>query len=385
MKEIVKSNLCSGCHACFNCCPKKAIIMNEDKKGFLYPTIDQSKCINCGLCKRICPVLNKSKEIKKDVIAYASYNKNFNERINSSSGGIFVLLAKEIINRNGVVFGAAFDKQFEVVHSFIDKADKIDSFMGSKYTQSTIGDTYKKAKEFLDNDRYVLFSGTPCQIEGLFSYLRKDYDKLYTQDIICHGVASPKAWRKYLLFQKNRNGSKILNIQFRNKDKGWSLFGMKIFFSDKVYSKSLNKDMYLQTFLKNICLRDSCYNCSFKNKYRKSDITLADYWGVKRIHPNMDDDRGTSLVLLNTSKGVELFDSIESKTISCKTNLEDALKFNPALKISAKHCINEELYCENIDKMTFDELYKEFVPKENFIECCFSNFKRIIKRIIKKY
>ena len=270
MKEILEKNKCSGCSACMNICPKDAIKMMEDENGFKYPLIDNLKCVGCNLCKKTCPVLNKAENAKKDVLAYACYNKNINERLNSSSGGAFVLFAKEILKRKGVVFGAMFNEKFEVVHGYIQNKEDLDKLMRSKYTQSDIGNSYFKVKNFLDDDKYVLFTGTPCQIEGLLAYLNKKYDKLYTQDIICHGVPSPKAWIRYLEFQEKTNKDNIRKISFRNKDKSWKLFRMKINFDNKTYTKDTRKDIFLQAFLKNTILRDSCYNCTFKDKYRKS-------------------------------------------------------------------------------------------------------------------
>ena len=173
MEQIIEKNKCCGCPACLNICPKSAIKMVEDERGFKYPIIDQKKCINCGLCKKTCPIINSHEGKKKNVIAFAAYNKNFDERKNSSSGGIFILIAKAIIKRNGVVFGATFDKEFNVVHSYIESEKDISKLMGSKYTQSNIEKTYVKVKEFLDEDRYVLFTGTPCQVEGLFAFPEK--------------------------------------------------------------------------------------------------------------------------------------------------------------------------------------------------------------------
>ena len=175
MIEIKDKKDCSGCNACYSICPKNAIKMEYDKYGFKYPIVDKSKCINCGLCDKICPILNKKEEKEKSILSYACYNKNSNERLNSSSGGIFILFAKEIIKRNGVVFGVTFDKNNKVIHDYAENENDLKKFTGSKYVQSDIGDSYRKAKNFLESDRYVLFTGTPCQIEGLKAYLKKDY------------------------------------------------------------------------------------------------------------------------------------------------------------------------------------------------------------------
>ena len=382
MKIIIDKDKCCGCHACYNSCPQNAIKMIEDERGFKYPQVDARKCINCGICKKVCPIYN-SKEEKHEIDAYACYNKNNEERLNSSSGGIFVLLAREIIQKGGVVFGARFDNDFTVIHSVCENEDDIPAFMQSKYTQSTIGDTYKKAKIFLEKGKTVLFTGTPCQIEGLKSFLQKDYENLYTQDIICHGVPSPRLLRKCLEYKKNEKKEGIKEISFRNKNQGWSLFRTKIVFETKEYSKEHSKDLYMKAFLSNTCLRQSCYNCSFKKIYRISDITLADYWGINRCHPEMNDDKGVSLVIINSLKGRKLFDSIRKKIIYKKTNLDKALKYNGAMTKSAAHSSNEKLLFDNIDSLEMKELVRRYVPKPSILSRIKDRAKRIIKKIIK--
>ena len=226
MLEIINKSNCCGCHACYNACPQNAIIMRKDELGFRYPVIDQEKCIECGLCKKVCPVLNK-KKINNQPIAYACINKNDNVRRESSSGGIFTLIAEKILDLNGVVFGAQFDEKLNVSHAYVENKEDLYKLRKSKYVQSDIKDSYKKAKEFLDDDRFVLFTGTPCQVEGLYSYLRKDYNKLYTQDIICHGVPSPAVWKKYKEDVEKQKHMKVVNMNFRDKSNGWMLYFLK--------------------------------------------------------------------------------------------------------------------------------------------------------------
>ena len=383
MSEITKKDMCCGCHACYNICPKNAITMIEDKKGFMYPVINHDKCINCGLCKKVCPILNNKKEDKKQIEAYACYNLNEYERMNSSSGGIFILIAKEIIGRGGVVFGASFDDNFNVIHSYVDSEEYVRKFMTSKYTQSSIGNIYKKVKEFLNDNRYVLFTGTPCQIEGLKSYLRKDYAKLYTQDIICHGVPSPKVWKKYVKYQEEKYNDKACKISFRNKDFGWTLYSTKIEFKRVTYSYIHSNDLFMKAFLSNICLRDSCYNCSFKKKYRVSDITLADYWGINNVHSDMNDDKGVSLIIVNSDKGRELFHSLKNNLKYVQTNLEDALKYNPAMIESANHSDNEKNFFDDIDCIDFDKLVKKYIPNTPLHVKIVNKIKYVIKKVFK--
>ncbi|MBR2708600.1 MAG: Coenzyme F420 hydrogenase/dehydrogenase, beta subunit C-terminal domain [Bacilli bacterium] len=380
MSEIVKKSLCCGCHACYNICPKKAITMKDDKKGFKYPIIDNDICINCNLCKNVCPILNNKNDVEKKVYAYACYNKNIDERLKSSSGGIFILFAKEIIKKNGVVFGASFDKKFNVVHSYVEKIEELGTLMTSKYTQSIIGNAYSKVKYFLKKGRYVLFTGTPCQIEGLYSFLKKDYEKLYTQDIICHGVPSPKVWRKYLDYQKSFYKDSIKNISFRDKSSGWKLYRIKILFKSNFYSEVHSDDLYMQVFLKNVCLRDSCYNCQFKKKYRKSDVTLADYWGVDNVHPEMNDDNGISLLIINSDKGKELFNSVKGDMCYLETDFNKAIKYNSAMLNSVNHCKKEKIFFDKLDVIRFDKLIKKCVPKRSFLRIMIDKLKRKLKK-----
>lgn len=383
MIDIKNKEQCCGCHACYNICPKNAIIMQEDEKGFRYPIIDKDKCIQCGLCEKVCPII-KNAQIQNEPIAYAAYNKDEEIRKVSSSGGIFTLLAEVILEEKGVVFGASFNEKHEVYHTYIENKNELDKFRGSKYLQSSINDTYKKAQEFLKNGRYVLFTGTPCQIEGLRTFLREDYDKLYTQDIICHGVPSPKVWNKYLQFREKEDRDKPKKISFRNKDGGWKLFNMKFEYSNFEYRKNEIEDIYMQAFLRNTSLRDSCYNCSFKKKNRISDITLADFWGIENILPEMDDNKGTSLVIVNSEKGEELLNKIIEKMIYKRVDLDNALKYNPSMISSVNKDKNREKFFENLDKIEFDKLVKKYTYKPNIFRRVIGKIKRIIKKVIKR-
>ena len=383
MIDIKDKTNCCGCWACANICPKDAIIMVEDEKGFKYPKIDKEKCINCGLCEKVCPIIN-NKSVKREVKAYACFNKNLETRMNSSSGGIFSLIANYILDLNGIVFGAQFDKEFNVVHSYIDNKKDLYKFQCSKYVQSEIGDTYRKAKELLDNDKYVLFTGTPCQIEGLYKFLRKDYDKLYTQDFICHGVPSPKVWRKYLKETNNKYSTQPKEISFRSKDNSWQDFELKIQYKNNVYRNTQGKDTYLRAFLTDICLRDSCYKCNFKKKNRVSDITLADFWGIDNIDKSMNDDKGTSLVVVNSDKGKELFEKLKDNMEYKEVNLDDAIKYNMNMVTSVKMNKNREKFFNELDKKDLDSLVKKYIKKRSIVRRVLGKAKRIVKKILKK-
>ena len=385
MLEIIEKTKCCGCHACYNACPQNAITMEESELGFKYPVIDKEKCINCGLCKKVCPILNK-KTMDNQPIAYACMNKNEEIRRESSSGGIFTLIAEKILGLNGVVFGAEFDKDFNVIHSYVESNEDLDKLRKSKYVQSNIEDSYKMVKNFLHEDRYVLFTGTPCQIEGLYSYLQKDYNKLYTQDIICHGVPSPEIWKKYKEYIEKQKDIKIVDMNFRDKSNGWTTYSLK--YTDvtgKIYYELSSKSKYMKLFLKDYILRESCYDCAFKNKNRKSDITLADFWGIQNINKEIFDDKGTSLVIVNSKKGNELFDLIKKDIKYIETDFEEAIKYNPSMIKSAQRPNNrEKLLSELMNTNEFDVIIKKYIPNERMLKKIIRNCKNIIKAILNK-
>lgn len=383
MLEIKDKSKCCGCTACENKCPQNAIKMIEDETGFKYPVVEEKKCIKCGLCEKVCPIVN-NKKIENSPVAYACINKNDEVRKESSSGGIFSLIADWILEQKGIVFGAAFDEKFELCHIYVERKEELYKLRTSKYFQSYINDSYKKAKAFLNMGKLVLFTGTPCQIEGLKTYLNKEYENLYTQDIICHGVPSPKVWRKYKEFRKRKDGKTPKSINFRNKDKGWNTFSLKFEYDNTEYSKTQNEDIFMKAFLNDLCLRASCYNCSFKKYNRLSDITLADFWGIQNIDRNMDDDKGTSLVIVNSDKGQQLFEKIKNNCIVKDVDLDKSIEYNPSFIKSVKYNRNRDKFFEKIDDMEFDELVNKYMVKPSFTRRMTEKAKRVVKKIIKK-
>lgn len=303
---------CTACAACVSVCPKQCISMREDREGFLQPKIDAKLCIECHRCEKVCPILNPV-AIPNDfeTKAYAAINKDDEVRAQSSSGGVFFPLAQWIIEQGGVVFGARWNDKWEVVHDYAEDLAGVKAFMRSKYVQSVVGDTLKQAKSFLEAGRWVLYSGTPCQIGGLKAYLGKEYDKLITVDLICHGVPSPGVWRSYLKDYVGKD--QILDINFRDKSEGW--LGFQFFTTTTTTTTRRDKQMenpYFRGFLTNVYLRNSCYNCRFRQYHRMSDITLADYWGVNEFCTEMHDNKGTSIVFTHTEKGKNLFHKIST-------------------------------------------------------------------------
>ena len=299
MIKITDKHNCCGCSACANACPKACIVLQSDEQGFLYPAVDGSVCIDCGLCEKVCPFL-VSVEAKHPLQAYAAINPSDSERLHSSSGGIFTMLMHETLNNRGVVFGAAFDKDWNVCHISIEKKEDIPLLQGSKYVQSDMGCIYKSVKEYLKTGRKVLFSGTACQIAGLKGYLQKDYENLLLVDVVCHGVPSPKIWRDYL----KKFGDSIKKVSFRDKKNGWLNYDFAIGFSNKTeYRESHNSNLFMQGFIHDLYNRPSCHNCKLKAGRCRSDITLGDFWGIELFLPALDDDKGVSIVTANTAKG----------------------------------------------------------------------------------
>ena len=325
MKDITTCNRCTGCAACAAVCPVGCITMESDKEGFLRPVIDQSACIDCGKCARTCPV-NREPSSYPRPTAWAAINKDDETRRTSSSGGVFALLARAILSDGGAVCAPVFDKDFTVRHIVTRDPADIIRMQGSKYVQSEIGNCYAQVKALLDAGTPVLFSGTPCQTGGLRAVLGRDYDHLYVQDIICHGVPSPAVWQRYL----SEQGSPVRAVSFRDKSNGWLTFSMRIETERGATCQPLTRDPYLRLFLRDLDLRPSCYDCAFKSVGREADLTLADYWGVKKAQPDFFDGKGTSLLLVHTEKGERLRARIAPALRMTATDLDRALAANPA-------------------------------------------------------
>lgn len=357
MIEILDKTKCSGCNACQQICPKQCISMKNDEEGFWYPKVDKTLCIHCDLCNQVCPI-ETPVILKHLTYGYACRNKNTEQRKKSSSGGIFSLLAEAVIEKKGVVFGAKYNHYFEVVHDYAETIEGCQEFIGSKYVQSQIKETFIQTRDFLKQGRIVLFSGTPCQIEGLLSFLKIDYDNLITVDIACHGVPSPLVWKSYL---RERNFTEVKKINHRSKKYGWQMFSMEIEGKQK-YIKNLENDEYLRGFLKDLILRPSCYDCAFKRVNRRSDITLADFWGIRAFNRSMDDDLGVSLAIIQSDKGKQLFNHILSKVESYEVDLSEALKDNTAMIQSVPENENRAEFFSKINHESFCSLINHYYP-----------------------
>lgn len=359
----IKENCC-GCSACSEACPVNCIAMVSDTEGFKYPEIDRDRCVDCKRCENICPAVNKTSPEKQiGEHCFVAYSLDNAVRKNSSSGGIFYHLAKKIINEGGVVFGAAVDG-YSVKHTFAENEEQIKQFMGSKYVQSDMGDCYKSAKDFLESGKKVLFSGTPCQIKGLYAFLgKKAYPNLITQDLICHGVPSPKVWESYI---GHKTKAENPQISFRDKFFGWHYFSLKIKDKSKVYRKNLEEDWYLKLFLDNTILRPSCHNCKAKQEGSSADITLADCWGPHKVCPDVrDTDKGLSLVLVNSQKGNDFWSELSAHNVLFSKEVESgkAIASQSAISQSANMNAKRALFFESLNKMSFGELYKSWYRK----------------------
>lgn len=340
MITINHKQQCCGCSACMEVCPQKCITMQADHEGFYYPSADPEKCIDCNLCIQVCPVRQQGHPHKPHLV-YAAVHPDNLIRMQSSSGGIFSLLAERILQKKGIVFGATFDKNWNVEHNHISDRADLAKFRGSKYVQSSINGQFAQAEKFLNQGKKVLFSGTPCQIAGLKQYLRKDYPLLFTVDFICHGVPSPAVWQSYLnelLSRYNIDRSSIKKINFRDKKSGWKKFSFSLSYEkqgkEKTMTELFYRNHYLRGFLHNIYLRPSCYACPAKAGKSNSDITIADFWGVRHIFPEMYDDEGTSLIMINSEKGKLLYQ--QTGILSKETDYESVFPSNKSIENPAE-------------------------------------------------
>lgn len=351
---------CSGCYACSNKCPRNCISMQQDFEGFWYPKVDYDLCIKCELCIQTCPIINRT-TVTNEPTAYACINKDEPVRLESSSGGLFSVFAERIIEEGGVVFGAGFDRDFAVAHSFIEKKEELSCLRGAKYVQSRIGWSYRNAETFLNQGRSVLFTGTPCQIGGLKSYLAKDYDNLYCIDIVCHGVPSPKVLETYISYQEKSAGASTQRITFRGKNEGWRQYSVSFHFDNGTeYRQTLDKDLYMRAFLSNACLRPSCNACRFKTLHRESDITLADFWGIQSVLPDMDDNKGTSLIFVNSIKGRNIFEQIKKSIEYKEVDINQAVGYNTSAIVSAEQNPKRQDFFLRLNEIPFDRLVKKY-------------------------
>lgn len=350
---------CTGCTACECICPKNAITMTPDKLGFKYPTVNMDTCVECGLCQKVCPVRDKydTSMTFNEPLAFAARHKNQQELETSRSGGVFIAISDIILDNGGVVYGAGFDKNFKVSHQRATTKEDRDRFKGSKYVESDVSGIFRKVKKDLADGLTVLFSGTPCQIAGVKSFIGKKLrQNLFLADIVCHGVPGPYVWEGYLEYLKKKERGKLSDVSFREKKTlGWDTH--KESYTANGHKKL--KRTYSDLFYDHIMLRHSCGRCHFCNTLRPSDITLGDFWGWEKAVPDFNtDNKGISLILINTPKGKELFDKAEKDLNKRTVNLKDCLQpplVNP-IKVSPKRLQFEEYFA----KKGFESTAKHF-------------------------
>lgn len=386
---------CCGCTACKFSCPQQAISMAIDDEGFEYPEIDITKCTNCNICRKVCP-FNENFQKQSLELVYAVKNANEDIREVSSSGGIFTAISDWILDNKGIVYGAMYDKNFDVVHGRATTKEERNQFRGSKYVQSRLDDIFVQVKEDLSNNKYVLFTGTPCQSAGLKSYIgnKTDSHRLILCDLVCHGVPSAKIFKEYLAFMEKKAGKKIKHINFRDKKSGWHSSELKIIFHDNdSISENLKEGIYYKLYFNRLIVRPSCNKCFFADFNRVSDITIADFWGIEKSLPQFDDDKGISLVLINSKKGEDLFEKIKSNIVYMESNKSDCLQ--PQLKGPANESVSRNKFWKEYRKKGFLYVIKNYTPYgDRFLSVrvkrlaskvynkLFAIFKRIAKTLI---
>lgn len=335
--------------------------MVADNEGFLYPRVNEQFCIDCGNCDTVCPMTSALRQGEPPV-AFAAWIQDTVTRKESSSGGVFSALMQQTLQKRGVIIGAAFDSNMVLRHQSAQSDEESHKFRGAKYLQSVIGDTYREAQMFLQQGRHVLFSGTPCQIAGLYGFLGKDDKNLLTCDLVCHGVPSPKVFAKYKTNLEQRHAAKVQSINFRRKDFGWKKYSIAFLFDNATeYRQILTDDPFMTGFLQNVYLRPACHGCYFSRLPRVADISLADFWGVGRHHPEWDDDRGTSLILVQTEKGHQAFDACRETLVSHVADLAVAIRSNPCIQGSVPPGKNRTDFFNDLDRLSFEEMMKKYL------------------------
>ncbi len=363
MITIERKEECSGCEACKNVCPKHCIIMLGDNEGFKYPKVDSKKCIDCGMCERVCPIKNRDKLKVSDKKIYAVKNKNKSIRSSSSSGGVFYEIASWVILNGGIVFGCIMNEGLKAVHVGIEKCEDIGKLQSSKYVQSDISDSFVDVKKNLLTGRLVLFSGTPCQVTGLKNFLGKEYENLILIDVLCHGVPSPQLLSDYIHLMEQKYNGRAVSINFRNKKKGWKRLYIEICFDNgKRHFVFSGYDKYMSMFLNNMSLRPSCYECKFTNDKRSGDITLGDFWGIGKTYPHYDDDKGISLVMVNNDRGIELFNKLKDKFDLFESSFDLASAGQRTLSMPTAKNKNRDAFYREYEKNGLKAAFDKYVP-----------------------
>lgn len=394
MIDIQDKSKCCGCCACVDACAHQAISLKTDIEGFWYPVVDKEKCVDCGLCDKVCPELHidelKKNDYPKPAHTMAAINKKMSVRWDSTSGGAFSALADAMYEQGGYVSGAVYNEDFSVRNFISSNPADLERLRSSKYLQSKAEGLYKEIRELLRKGEKVLACGTPCQMAALRSFLRKDYDNLIIVDFICRGVNSPKVYRKYLDSLERKFGGKVVYVKAKNKELGWRNLTRKVVFDNgKVYYGVHMQDDFRRGYHTNVYCRPSCYTCQYKGFPRMADITIADYWGIERVDPNMDNNIGTSMILLNSNKGIAFFEKVKDKLEWEETSFESVLPGNIALrKPIGPARIDRKSFFEDLDKGTFEDVTAKYFPlheQAGSLKSLVKDFLRFFKSMFKMY
>lgn len=372
---------CTGCAACFNICPQKCIRMFQNHEGYIRPKIDINICKKCGFCERVCPVFHVQKPNTTFIQdCYACWNKDEAIQLNSSSGGMFTVFAEYILDNGGIVFGAAYDENMIVKHIAVTQKDELKRLRGSKYVQSDIGYSYIKVKKELEKNKLILFSGTPCQIAGLYAICGKKYDNLLTCDVICRGVPSPGLFAIYIAWIESKFNRKLIKINFRDKCKGWDCASTIASFSDGTnHVLTGTENSFMRSFT-NLFLNTACYKCRYANIKRQGDITLGDFWGIGKVEPfKYNSQNGISLIILNTEKGHRIFQENLKWFYSEKRDIKEAILRNPGLTAPAVKCNRREIFFKDYNKLDYDTLVMLYL-QENKMKLLIKIFLRYLIR-----
>jgi len=382
--KILNKKDCTGCRACEQICPVKAISMKEDDEGFITP------CIKCGLCKKTCGQIdrfyNKNNLEERKFLGVRPKEKEIAK--NSTSGGIAYLISKMVIEENGIVFGSAYDENLMPYQKYVKDKKELQQLRGSKYVTSDTKKTFSQVKEFLEEGKKILYIGVPCQIGGLKKFLKKDYENLYTIDIICHGVPSQKIFKKYLENEEKKLREKIISYTARSKSKvAWGMgYCAEIKTKNKIKYKKADFDPYYTAFLKGKVNRECCYECKYANLDRIGDITLGDLWGIEQFDYDFYDKNGVSLAIVNTIKGEKIFNKVKNLVEYRQYNEQQVTKFNGNLKHPTTRPQNREIIYKQLDEMSFEEYSKKYLANKNKLKYVLKDIMpKQIKVLYKKY
>lgn len=351
---------CCGCMACADACPKGIIHQERDQLGFSYPVLTQpEKCIGCNRCMVVCPDREEKKVSRNAGEVYCACNRDEERRLRGSSGGIFEELAMQILDRGGVVFGAAFDGDFQVCHMAVQTAEDLCRIMGSKYVQSSTMGIFSTVKGCLQEGREVLFSGTPCQAAALRKYLGRAYERLYVADLFCYGVPAPAVWAQWL--EHISQGRKPVSVCFRDKTDGWENYSLRVAFEDgSVYRRNKQQDLFLKTFPRGSYIRESCLYCSHKAFPRESDLSLGDFQELRELFPGTDGHKGMSMIRINTPKGERMLKECAEHLVLEKVSAERMDACHPGMGMPAMRHPKRALVEEKLGRIPVDKLLGKY-------------------------